>query len=127
MIKVLSIFDLMEVDEIKKCIVSGDKEKFNDCLYRLGIDTSKEVTEKNCYHRALLFGNEVKLGILYSGTERTDREYLRNGSSLENRIEQLVGDDEDMADEMKAMSSYPQFSNMIIRHNVGELFVFDEE
>jgi len=128
MIKTVSMYDLMEVQEIRTAILTSKEEDFNRYMYALGFDTSEPIQEIECNHRPMFTYPEIKFGIMYSGKERSDKAYIKSGAcSMEGRIEAVSNGDMDLVAILTEMSSQPNFSGMMMRHARGEEGVYKEE
>jgi len=84
----LSFHFMMEkVEGFKECVEVGDKEKFEEFLYALGMDVSQGYDVVSVEHRPYKDKPFKWFGPRVEGFERTDQVYLKSGAaSLEAHI-----------------------------------------
>lgn len=96
--RLISFYDLMQFEECKAIVVSGDEEAFKDMLWQMGVNIVSDTHEiVECNHRPLsLVGKgktkveEIWFGPCVIGSERIDDEYLKGGyATWEARVAAL--------------------------------------
>lgn len=78
----ISFSVLMKDNETKDIIKSGDKERFEDILYRKwGVDVFSPWEVVSCHHRPLEQSPETFNGPMVIGVERTDSSWIESGEA----------------------------------------------
>lgn len=125
MIRIISLYDLMQDTKIAEIIRGGNEEQFLTVLWGMGFDTSKTLEHQECYHRPETAKDNTPIyGVRILGTERSDAEWKKSGYwSTEARMEQYRDEDPELYKQLQQMSYVANFTGDIIEHmqNKGSL------
>jgi len=118
MIRILSLFDIMNIPDGAKIVRTGTEEQFKTFLWSVGFDTSKSIEHQQVLHRPITAKtNEPWYGMRFVGTERSDTEWVRSGNrSFEARMEDYRNNDPELYKEMSRMNYHHNHTGSLIDH-----------
>ena len=112
----LSFVDLASVPGAIGIMQRNNKQEVDNLLWQYGFDTKAGVQYLECLHRPLTADtNEPVKGILITGFERDDQEWLSGEfASFEAKLDAC--EDYELRDELLAMNKQSNFTDNIISH-----------
>lgn len=89
MTKVISMYDLMSEASFKKAVIEDDKNKIDELLFLVGVDTTQPYEYIDRLHRPMtLKGNDPVFGPMIEYFPRIDKEWLESDyCSFEDKVE----------------------------------------
>lgn len=114
--RVVSLFDLIQIEKSREAFINNDMTLWYEILHELGFDINRDILEQKCLHRPLST-NEPFFGIRWIGTERKDEEWLSSPyCTRENKLEVIGIKDLEFQKDLLDMSRYPQWTQRAMEH-----------
>lgn len=102
----ISLYDLMQDEEVKTLIETNNEEGFKKVLWDLGFDTKQQMYYRSCYHHPKTYPtNENWYGARVEGVERSDQDWIDSGHQTQDaRMEGYRRSDPELYKDLKRMS-----------------------